>query len=254
MTTEGSVGTVPHRSLVPDSVLYGPGSPIRRLPELQPRTVLLRLVATYLAGGAAALALRAALGVARPAAVPIAWSFSELPWAAAGLLAYILYNRIVVSRIVRRLPGGTELLTWMSRRVLKMFGALPLGTLLGMALLAGIGEEIVFRGWLQPVLGLWLTSLLFAVLHFPPTEYRWSSPLTWGMIAIYLPVAVGIGALFAWRGNLLAPILTHAASDALGLLTISRAVARARTASPPAPHPEHAVRGPGPQAEPQASV
>jgi membrane protease YdiL (CAAX protease family) len=253
MTTDVSAGTKPDRSLVPDSVLYGPGSPIRRLPELKPVTVFLRLVAIYLVGGAAALALRAALGVARPAAVPIVWSVSELPWAVAGLAAYILYN-VLVLRIVRRLPGGAELLTWMSRRVLKMFGSLPLGTLLGIALLAGIGEEIVFRGWLQPVLGLWLTSLLFAVLHFPPTEYRWSSPLTWGMIAIYLPVAVGIGALFAWRGNLLAPILTHGAGDALGLISISRAMARARTASPPPPQPQKAVPDAAVQPEPQASA
>jgi membrane protease YdiL (CAAX protease family) len=253
MTADVSAGATPKRSLVPDSVLYGPGSPIRRLPELKPVAALLHLVAIYLVGGAAALALRAALGIARPAAVPIAWSVSELPWAVAGLAAYILYNRLV-ARLVRCLPGGRELLTWMSRRVLKLFGSLPLGTLLCMALLAGIGEEIVFRGWLQPVLGLWLTSLLFAVLHFPPTDYRWSSPLTWGMIAIYLPVAVGIGALFAWRGNLLAPVLAHSASDALGLLAISRAMARARTASPPPPQPPPAVPDAAVQPEPQASA
>jgi membrane protease YdiL (CAAX protease family) len=247
------VGALPRRSLVPDSVLYGPGSPIRRLPDLKPATVFLRLAATYLVAGAAVVALRAVLGVARPATVPVAWSVAELPWAVAGLAAYVLYN-VVASRLVKRLPGGLELLTWMSRRTLKMFGSLPLGTLLGMALLAGVGEEIVFRGWLQPMLGLWLTSLLFAVVHFLPTDYRWSSPLTWGMIAIYLPVALGIGALFAWRGNLLAPILTHGASDALGLLTISRAMARARTAGAPSPQQRPADPDAPDQPELQASA
>ncbi|HVT15496.1 MAG TPA: CPBP family intramembrane glutamic endopeptidase [Thermoanaerobaculia bacterium] len=99
-------------------------------------------------------------------------------------------------------------------------------------------QEIIFRGWLQPLLGLWLTALLFAAAHFSPTDYRWSSPFTWGMVALYFPVSLGIGALFLWRGNLLAPILTHFASDALGLLFLSRALARARhraaTSSPAA--------------------
>jgi membrane protease YdiL (CAAX protease family) len=42
-------------------------------------------------------------------------------------------------------------------------------TTLGLALLiaftAAVGEEIAFRGALQPIFGLTLTSLLFAVIH-----------------------------------------------------------------------------------------
>ncbi len=34
-----------------------------------------------------------------------------------------------------------------------------------LALSAGLGEEILFRGALQPVFGLWFTSLLFAIAH-----------------------------------------------------------------------------------------
>jgi uncharacterized protein len=37
-----------------------------------------------------------------------------------------------------------------------------------LAVAAGIGEEVLFRGALQPVLGIWLTSLLFAIIH---TQY-----------------------------------------------------------------------------------
>lgn len=225
-----SASATPRPSLVPDSVLFGPGSPFRHLPELGPVTVFLRLAAIYLSAGAAAVGLRAALGAARPAAVPVAWSARELPWAILGVAVYLLYNA-VAPRVVRRFPGGRELLSWMRRHVLRLFASLPLGTLLGMALFAGICEEIVFRGWLQPLLGLWVTSLLFAVLHFPPTECRWSSPLTWGMIGLYVPAALGFGALFLWRGNLLAPMAAHFLSDALGLLLIRRAMARARAAA-----------------------
>ncbi len=34
-----------------------------------------------------------------------------------------------------------------------------------LALTAGVGEEILFRGALQPVLGIWVTSFLFALAH-----------------------------------------------------------------------------------------
>ena len=39
------------------------------------------------------------------------------------------------------------------------------GGVLIMGLTTGIGEEMLYRGALQPVAGLWLTSLLFAVSH-----------------------------------------------------------------------------------------
>jgi len=34
-----------------------------------------------------------------------------------------------------------------------------------MAVATGIGEELLYRGALQPVLGIWLTSLIFALGH-----------------------------------------------------------------------------------------
>ena len=43
---------------------------------------------------------------------------------------------------------------------------LPLS--LAISLVVAFGEEIFFRGALQPVFGIWLTSLFFAVIH---TQY-----------------------------------------------------------------------------------
>jgi membrane protease YdiL (CAAX protease family) len=44
------------------------------------------------------------------------------------------------------------------------------------SLFAGVGEEILFRGAIQPLRGLWLTSAIFCLLHIEPNQYRSISP------------------------------------------------------------------------------
>jgi len=215
-----------------DTDLYGSQSPFRRLPALSAGSALARQMGTYLVIGAlVAAAVRAASG-ALPS-VQIALSLPELGWGLAGVLAYAAYNAVIPQLLSRARPGKS-LLGWMARRNLALFGKLPLWTLLMMAALAGPAEELIFRGWLQPVAGLWTASLVFALAHFPPSRYRWSHPATWGMIALYFPVGVLVGALYAWRGNLSAPILMHSLSDSLGVLVLARAVAKPRARSEPA--------------------
>src|SRR5262249_47442068 len=131
-------------------------------------------------------------------------------------------------------PGGGQVITWLMRRNAVVFGHLPMGVLVALALMAGVFEELIFRGWLQPIAGLWMTSLVFALAHFPPHRCRWAHPVTCGMIALYFPVGLGLGALYILRGNLFAPVITHLVSDALGLLVIARGVRRAGAGEPPA--------------------
>src|SRR5690606_11261564 len=71
-------------------------------------------------------------------------------------------------------------------------------------LLAGIPEEILFRGAIQPELGLILTSILFGVLHAASRTY-----------AIYAIIAgFYLGAIAAWRGDLWAATAAHFFYDA----------------------------------------
>ncbi len=69
-----------------------------------------------------------------------------------------------------------------------------------MAFSAGVGEELVFRGALQPIFGVWLTSLVFVIVH---TNYTFT--LSW--------VIIGIHALiFAWlrqRANTTTAMIAH---------------------------------------------
>lgn len=72
---------------------------------------------------------------------------------------------------------------------------------LALALLAGAGEEILFRGALQPVFGVFVASLLFVLFH---THYGLSPAML-----ILFAVSVGFG-LLRQRFSTTASIICHA--------------------------------------------
>ncbi len=77
---------------------------------------------------------------------------------------------------------------------------------------AGIGEELLFRGALQPVLGLWFTAVLFAVSHI---QYG----LTPATLAIFI-IALVLG-LIRQRTNTTVAIIVHFGYDfMLGLMAL----------------------------------
>ncbi len=84
------------------------------------------------------------------------------------------------------------------------------------SILAGIGEELLFRGLVQggltrllgPVLAVSIASLLFGLVHWVNAAYA----VLAGLIGVYL------GVEWLLSGNLLAPILTHGIYDFLALL------------------------------------
>lgn len=79
-------------------------------------------------------------------------------------------------------------------------------------LLAGIPEEILFRGAMQPAWGLWLTAVTFGSLHAMSVAYF-----------LYATLAgVMLGALALWRDGLWAPITAHTLIDVLMFLLLMR--------------------------------
>ena len=78
------------------------------------------------------------------------------------------------------------------------------------SVLAGSAEELLFRGVLQPLVGMPAASVIFGAVHIGGR----------GFIG-YGVWAACIGALFGWlmvtTGGLLAPIVAHAVYDALAL-------------------------------------
>ena len=194
-------------------------SPFRDLPALTPAGALARQLGSYAVLAALVAVLARAAGVRLPP-VRVAVTLPDLAYGLAGFFLYAAYNA-GTAFLLRLFRQGRELREWLAQRNRTLFGKLPVWTLFLQAGLAGPREELIFRGWLQPLAGLWPTSVLFALLHFMPTRYRWWHPATWGMVALYFPVGAFVGWLYAWRANLLAPILVHALSDSIGLLLIA---------------------------------
>lgn len=80
-----------------------------------------------------------------------------------------------------------------------------------LAAASGIAEEALFRGALQPQVGLFAASLIFGLAHFAPSRDLWP----WAVFAAATGLMMGI--LFEWTGNLIAPVVAHVLINAVNL-------------------------------------
>ena len=103
----------------------------------------------------------------------------------------------------------------LERRFAAVLGRLTAVEILALAVASALGEELLFRGALQPALGWAATGLLFGAVHVPVGRDLWPWPL----------FAAAMGFLFgaeeAWTGTLAAPMATHAVVNGLNLWRIS---------------------------------
>ncbi len=119
-----------------------------------------------------------------------------------------------------------------TRRMVENYGRLDLRgwNPLWIALLAGFGEELLFRGALQPLVGLWISSLLFVVVHARAYRFRkWDKTKLAQALGLFaISIALGLMARFA---GLLTAMIVHAAIDIAGLYAIRRALIAATSAA-----------------------
>ena len=85
-----------------------------------------------------------------------------------------------------------------------------------LAFASGMAEEMLFRGALQPRVGLVLASLIFGCIHFVPRRVF----LPWTVFAVLIGGLLGW--LFLWTGNLVAPIAAHTLVNAINLPLLIR--------------------------------
>jgi len=85
-----------------------------------------------------------------------------------------------------------------------------------LSLAAGWGEEILFRGALQPVVGIWIASLLFAAAH-GMLNFRSKGQIAY--TAFLFLAGFGLGLVYEWAG-LVASMTLHAVYDFAGLTTL----------------------------------
>jgi membrane protease YdiL (CAAX protease family) len=105
-------------------------------------------------------------------------------------------------------------------RIAPFFAGVGTGELAVVALLAGLGEETLFRGVLQQALdgplptwvALLATAALFGAAHWVTPTYAFLA----GLVGLYF------GALYLLSDNLLAPIVAHALYDVVALTLLAR--------------------------------
>jgi membrane protease YdiL (CAAX protease family) len=102
----------------------------------------------------------------------------------------------------------------------EMFPSRSIAQFATVAILAGVGEELLFRGalqsilgnWTSPIMGLAITSLLFGFAH--------------ALSKLYFVFAVAVGAFLGWMtlkyNDLVAPMVAHGVYDFLALVYLSR--------------------------------
>ena len=144
-----------------------------------------------------------------------------LVWGVAAtipMLAGLLLLEIIPLEPLRRLDAVVQ------RRLVPLFRGASLPELGLVALMAGLGEELLFRGLLQDGLAQWLggsagewfaiavASLLFGICHWVSRTYAVLATL----VGIYL------GCVWLATGNLLAPIVAHALYDFVALVYLVR--------------------------------
>ena len=98
---------------------------------------------------------------------------------------------------------------------------------LWISLAAAIGEELLFRAALQPLLGVWVTSILFLLTHMPVYQFRKLNKATLLQAASVFGVSVALGFIYQYVG-LLAAMMVHTALDVVGLYVVRNSLRAAR--------------------------
>lgn len=101
-------------------------------------------------------------------------------------------------------------------RLAEVLANLPVGPAIALALVSSIGEEVFFRGALQPRVGWIVASLLFGLVHVGPGK----DFLPWTLSALFAGLL--LGGLFLYTGNLAAPIAAHAVVNGVNLPMLAR--------------------------------
>lgn len=171
-------------------------------------------------GGLALLSLGVGWLVGIDPVERLSWSWQAVGWGVLGTaptfaLFYVTYRhpigelRKIREFLARELAPSLANLRWLD--------------LILLSLLAGVAEEVLFRGLFQPWLGATWSNVLFGAVH-------WITPL-------YALLAFAIGSYLSWLmaviepSNLLTPIVTHALHDYLAFLMIV-AIHRRESATP----------------------
>lgn len=137
----------------------------------------------------------------------LSWSFCWLP---VGLLATVLpllMIPLLELPVARRWIGLRCLHDNVESVLVPLFGKLGWFDIVMLSTLAGVSEEVFFRGMLQQEMGLLVASVAFGLLHTVSVPYMiWAT-----IVGLYLGYLVNV------THNLWPAIVAHLAIDVVGL-------------------------------------
>jgi hypothetical protein len=175
------------------------------------------LVAACFEGGLAVLAVGLGWLLGRAPLQTLHWTWPDAGWGAAAVLPPLGILWLCVKCPWRPLA---EIIRVIDEVLVPLFENCRLSEFAVIAALAGLGEELLFRGviqtavaeWVGGNLGVWVglaaAGLLFGLGHAVTFTYV----LLAGLIGLYL------GGIWLATGNLLVPMLAHAGYDFLALV------------------------------------
>ena len=168
-----------------------------------------------LATGEAILAVAGLLWVwLRPLSISYRFDLSALGEGFLAAAGFAVIN-LTLYGFARRSGRPASVLAFLEKDVFPLFQSLSTWHLILLASLAGLGEEILFRGAIQPEIGLWGASVLFGILHGP-------SRTLWVLAVWATLMGAALGFLYQATGNLVVPAVAHAAYDAVALVYVKR--------------------------------
>ena len=183
-------------------------APTPRVPRLSRAGVIFSFYGALAVGSIIWSALRGHADIYRGAGST--WTkmaLSPLVGAALGL-AVVFISRLLVHRF--------EWARVLHREFHALVHELSSKEIFTLALASSVGEELFFRGALLPVVGLWPSTALFALLHLR-LQARF---LPWTAMSFILGLAMGV--MFIGLGDLSGPIAAHFTINLLNLDYIAK--------------------------------
>lgn len=132
-------------------------------------------------------------------------------WSMPAALGAGLAAGLVALAISEGLTRWTALGKALSDLLAESIGPLDRANAWLLALASGLAEEMFFRGALQPKVGIVGASILFGAAHFLPRREL----ALWSVYAI--GIGLGLGALYEWTGQLVAPVAAHVLVNGVNL-------------------------------------
>ena len=159
---------------------------------------------------------------------PICFDLDGLGTGLAATLPMVAYFAFSLSRFGQNIASFQRIYDLLREILSRAIIELPTWKIVVLGMSAGIGEECLFRGVLQPVVEGWMpevntiltpqvnailiTGVIFGLLH----------ALTPAYFIIATLLSIYFGFLVNYTGNLLTPLLAHGLYDVVGFLLLKR--------------------------------